>query len=176
MPPTRFTPIPLAEACLFLEPGPVVLLSTSHNGRPNVMAMSGHTVVSSDPPRVGCLVSHRGHSHLNLRKTKECVIAIPDFRLRQKVVNCGSVSGRDVDKFEAIGLTPLAAANVNAPLIAECHANLECRVIDTKLVAKYDFFILEILAAWLSQSKRKLRTLHHAGADLFIVAGKPTAP
>jgi flavin reductase (DIM6/NTAB) family NADH-FMN oxidoreductase RutF len=77
-----------------------------------------------------------------------------------------------VDKFKVFGLTPLAGAEVKAPLIDECFANFECRVVDTRLVTAYNFFILEVVKAWISRSKKRPRTLHHEGRGVFMVAGK----
>ena len=84
----------------------------------------------------------------------------------------GNCSGKKVDKFKKFKLTPLPASQVAAPLIAECYANLECRVVDTKLVAKYNFFILKVVKAWIDPSKKQPRTLHHRGRGVFMVAGK----
>ncbi len=164
--------LPLAEVYRLLEPGPVVLLSTAHRGRANVMAMSWHTMMEFEPPLVGCVISGRNHSFEALRATKECVLAIPTAELAKQVVGCGNTSGRTVDKLEAFGLTPVAASRVKAPLIAECFANLECRVADTKLVATYNFFVLEVVKAWIDRSKKQPRTLHHEGKGVFMIAGE----
>src|ERR1035437_2317337 len=75
-------------------------------------------------------------------------------------------------KFKAFGLTPVAAACVKAPLIAECHASLECKVIDGKLAAKYNFFILEVVKAWIDPARKHPRTIHHQGEGVFMVAGR----
>jgi flavin reductase (DIM6/NTAB) family NADH-FMN oxidoreductase RutF len=81
------------------------------------------------------------------------VIAIPAIDLISKVVDIGNCSGDDVDKFAAFGLTPRPAKRVKAPLVAECFANIECKVVDTSLVNKYNMFILEGVKAW-SDPKR----------------------
>lgn len=164
--------LPLSAVYRLLEPGPVVLLSTSRKGRHNLMAMSGHTVMAYSPPLVGCLVSSRGFTFSVLRATRECVIGVPSRELAPKVVRCGRTSGRDVDKFRAVGLTPLPASRVAAPLIGECYANLECRVVDTRLVARYNFFILEVVKAWVDPSLPRPRTIHHAGKGLFFADGE----
>lgn len=150
----------------------MLLLTTARNGRANVMAMSWQTMLEFEPPLIGCVVSANNYSFAALRKTKECVIAIPTVELAKNVVRCGNISGRDVNKFEATGLTPLPATEVQAPLIAECYVNLECRVTDTALASKYNFFILEVVAAWRNKSIRKPRTIHHAGNGVFIVDGE----
>ena len=136
---------PLSKVYQLLEPGPVVLLTTARKGQPNVMAMSWHMMVEFEPPLVACVVSEADHSFAALRATRECVIAIPALALAPKVVQIGNSSGRDIDKFKAFGLTPVPALRVAPPLIAECFANLECRVADTHLVNKYNLFILEVL-------------------------------
>jgi flavin reductase (DIM6/NTAB) family NADH-FMN oxidoreductase RutF len=100
------------------------------------------------------------------------VIAIPALELAEKVVAIGNCSGRDVDKFEAFGLTPKKAERVSAPLIAECFANVECKVADTRLVNKYGLFILEGCKAWVDPVKRDAKTIHHRGFGRFIVDGE----
>jgi flavin reductase (DIM6/NTAB) family NADH-FMN oxidoreductase RutF len=164
--------LPLSRVYRLLEPGPVVLLATARNGRPNVMAMSWHTMLEFEPPLVGCVVSNRNFTFATLRATKECVVAIPSAELAPKVVRCGNVSGRSVDKFAAFGLTPVPAAVVAAPLVAECPANLECKVVDTQMVNKYNFFVLEVLRAWIEPGSKELRTIHHRGRGVFTVAGR----
>ena len=99
------------------------------------------------------------------------MLNIPTADLAAQVVTCGNASGRDVDKFVASGLTTRPATLVAAPLIAECFANLECRVADTRLMNRYDFFVLEVLKAWTAPGQKNPRTLHHRGYGAFMVAG-----
>ncbi len=163
---------PLAQVYGLLEPGPVVLLSTARAGRLDVMPMSWHTMMEFVPPLVGCVVSSANHSFEVLRKTGECVINIPTADLARTVVACGNASGRSVDKFKNFGLTPVAGTVVKAPLIAECYASLECTVADRKLVAKYNFFVLEVVKAWIDPGRKRPRTIHHQGEGVFFVPGR----
>lgn len=164
---------PLSKVYRLLEPGPVVLVTTAGKGGANVMTMSWHTMLEFEPPLLGCVISSRNFSFTALKASKQCVLNIPTAELVQQVVDCGNTSGRRVDKFKACGLTLIAAACVKPPLIDECYANLECRVVDTKLVAKYNFFILEVLQAWIDPLKKAMpRTLHHRGKGMFMVAGE----
>jgi len=101
--------LPLAKVYQLLEPGPVVLLTTAHKGRANVMTMSWHMMVEFEPPLVGCVISSANYSFAGLRATKQCVIAVPARPLASKVVKVGSCSGREVDKFATCGLTPMPA-------------------------------------------------------------------
>ncbi len=162
---------PLSEVYRLLEPGPVVLLTTAGKGRPNVMPMSWHTMLEFEPPLVACVVSNRNFSFRALKAARECVINIPTVELAKKVVACGNSSGRDVDKFAAFKLTPVAASMVQAPLIAECYANLECKVVDTRAVPEYCLFVLQILKAWIDPALKHPRTIHHRGRGVFMVAG-----
>ncbi|MFC3674086.1 flavin reductase family protein [Ferrovibrio xuzhouensis] len=169
----KLKPLPLGNVYQLLEPGPVVLLATATKaGRPNVMTMSWHMMMEFTPPLVGCVVSSGNHSFAALRATRQCVIAIPARRLAAKVVKVGNCSGRDTDKFSSIGLTPLPAAQITAPLIGECFANLECRVVDTRMVPRYNMFVLEVVQAWTDPAQQNPKTIHHQGWGRFAVDGR----
>ncbi len=163
--------LPLSKVYQLLEPGPVVLLTTARKGHTNVMTMSWHMMVEFEPPLVACVVSNTNHSFAALRATKECVVAVPALELAPTVVGVGNCSGRDVEKFDRFGLTPVPAERVAAPLVAECFANLECKVIDTRLVNKYNLFILEVVKAWSDPAQKNRKTIHHHGYGRFAVDG-----
>jgi flavin reductase (DIM6/NTAB) family NADH-FMN oxidoreductase RutF len=164
--------LPLSRVYRLIEPGPVVLVTTAVGGRENIMTMSWHMMVDFEPPLLACIVSNRNYTFELLKKSKECVINIPTVELAKKVVACGNTSGRKVDKFKKFGLTPSPAACVRAPLIDECYANLECRVINTKLAAQYNIFIVEVVKAWIDRSQKNPRTIHHQGHGKFVVDGE----
>ena len=161
----------LADVYRLLEPGPVVLLTTALKGQTNVMPMSWHTMMEFEPPLVGCVVSNRNHSFGLLRASKECVINVPTVRLISETVHCGNCSGRTTDKFAAFGITPLPAQHVQAPLVGECPVNLECRVVDTRMVTPYNLFVLQVIKAWRDPRPKRLLTFHHLGLGRFMVAG-----
>jgi len=163
---------PLSKVYGLLEPGPVVLVSTAREGRANIMTMSWHTMLEFEPPLVGCVISSRNYTFDIVKATKQCVINIPTVELSKKVVDCGNTSGRTVDKFKEFRLTPAVASSINAPLIDECYVNLECRVIDDKMVPQYNLFILEVIKAWIDPKKEHPQTIHHLGEGVFMVAGE----
>jgi flavin reductase (DIM6/NTAB) family NADH-FMN oxidoreductase RutF len=163
--------LPLQEVYRLLEPGPVVLLTTAHKGRANVMTLSWHMMVEFEPPLVACIISDRNYSFAALRATGECVIAVPALELAAKIVGVGNCSGRQMDKFKRFGLTPVPAALVTAPLVAECFANLECKVTDTRFVNRYNLFVLEVLRAWIDPGQKHPKTIHHHGYGKFVVDG-----
>jgi flavin reductase (DIM6/NTAB) family NADH-FMN oxidoreductase RutF len=163
--------LPLSKVYGLLEPGPVVLVTTCLKGRSNIMTMSWHTMMEFEPPLIGCVISNRNHTYGMLRATKECVISIPTLKLAKKVVGCGNTTGKKIDKFRFFKLSAVPAKRVTAPLIDECYANLECRLIDTRLANKYCFFVLEVVKAWIDPSVKNPRTIHHLGRGNFMVAG-----
>lgn len=163
---------PLSKVYRLLEPGPVVLVTTASKGQPNIMTMSWQTMLEFEPPQLACVISNRNHSFDALKKTRECVINIPTVALAKQVVGIGNCSGRKVDKFRKFALTPLAASCVQPPLIDECYANLECKVVDGRMVAKYNLFILEVVKAWIDPMQKHPQTLHHQGRGTFVVDGE----
>lgn len=167
-----FEEMPAWKAYRLLEAGPIVLVTTSDKGRANVMTMGFHMVVQHSPPLIGCVIGPWDHSYEALRRSGECVIAVPTVDLARKVVDIGNCSGAALDKFKRFRLTALTAKEVAAPLIGECLANIECRVADTALVEAYNLFILEAVRIWIDPARKERRTLHHRGDGTFAVDGR----
>lgn len=159
----------LEKAFTLLEPGPVVFVTTAVGDRRNIMTISW-TMVAGFTPLFAMTTGPWNHSFAALRKTRECVIAIPTVDLIDKVVGVGTCSGADTDKFAAFGLTPLEGRHVGAPLVRECLANIECKVID--FVRKHDFVVVDGVAAYVDPTRRERRTLHAVGDGTFVVDGR----
>ncbi len=163
---------PLSRVYGLLEPGPVVLVTTALDGRPNIMTLSWHTMIEFVPPLVGCVISSRNHTFGLLKATGECVINIPTVEMAAKVVGCGNTSGRRADKFKKFRLSQSPASFLKAPIIDECYANLECKLVDGSMADKYNFFVLEVVKAWVDPSRKNPKTIHHQGWGVFRVDGK----
>jgi flavin reductase (DIM6/NTAB) family NADH-FMN oxidoreductase RutF len=161
-----------SKAYRLLEAGPIVLVTTAQDGRPNVMTMGFHMMVQHEPPLIGCVIGPWDHSHAALVATRECVIAVPTVDLAEKIVDIGNCSGDRIDKFQRFGLTPEPATKVQAPLIRECLANIECRVCDDSLAQAYNLFLLEAVAIRYDDARKERRTLHHNGDGTFTVDGR----
>lgn len=134
----------------YLYPVPVILV-TCGNEKPNIITLAWVGTVCSEPPIVGIGVRAARHSHGLIERTGEFVINIPGEDLLEVTDHCGQVSGRDVDKFAAFGLTPAPASVVKAPLIVECHVNMECKVVQKIPLGAHDLFLGEVVAVHIDE-------------------------
>jgi flavin reductase (DIM6/NTAB) family NADH-FMN oxidoreductase RutF len=159
----------LGRAFTLLEPGPVVLVTTQDEGKKNIMTISW-TMVVDFTPVFAITTGPWNFSFEALRKNGECVIAIPTVDMLDQVVGIGTCSGADTDKFAKFGLTPARGRFVKSPLVKECLANIECRVVD--IVTKHNIVVLEGLAAWVDSARKEKRTIHAVGDGTFIAGGR----
>ena len=162
-------PLKISKAFTLMEPGPVVLVTTNDGKNNNIMTISW-TMVVDFSPTFAITTGAWNYSFTALRKTKECVISIPAVDIIDKVIGIGTCSGADTDKFEKFKLTAVKGKNVKAPLIKECIANIECKVID--IVKKHSIIVLEGVAAYINDSRKEKRTFHAVGDGTFIVDGR----
>ena len=163
---------PIDKVRRFLEPGPIVLVSSAWKGKTNIMTMGWHTVMEFQPSRIGCYITDGNHSFEMIRKSRECVINIPTYDLLKQAIGVGNTSGAEIDKFAKFKLTPVEGDRVKAPLIKECYANFECKVVDASLLNKYSLFILEVVKAHVASSPKYPRTFHYRGDGVFMVSGR----
>src|SRR5436190_17037081 len=125
--PTKWN-FPVSEIRRFLEPGPIVLVSSAYRDKTNIMTLGWHMVLGFKPSLIGCYIWDANYSYDLIRKSKECVINVPTLDLAATAVAIGNSSGRDIDKFAKFKLTASPAVKVGAPLIEECYANFECKL------------------------------------------------
>jgi flavin reductase (DIM6/NTAB) family NADH-FMN oxidoreductase RutF len=163
---------PVSDIRRLLEPGPVVLVSSAWKGRTNIMTMGWHTVMEFSPSVIGCIIADGNHSFGMVKASRECAINIPTLDLARQTVAIGNCSGADVDKFAKFKLTAVPPAEIEAPLIGECYANFECKVVDASLVRQYNFFILQVVRAQAATSPKYPRTIHYRGDGAFMVSGR----
>ena len=158
-----------SKAFTLMEPGPVVFITTNDGEKNNIMTISW-TMVLDFTPMFAITTGPWNYSYAALRKSRECVIAIPTVDQIDQVVGVGTCSGADTDKFEKFGLTPMKGKHVRSPLIKECLANIECKVID--IVKKHNIVVLEGVAAYFDSSRKEKRNIHAIGDGTFIVDGR----
>jgi flavin reductase (DIM6/NTAB) family NADH-FMN oxidoreductase RutF len=159
----------ISKAFTLIEPGPVVFVTTNDGKKSNIMTISW-IMVTDFTPKFAITTGPWNYSFAALRKSNECVISIPTVDLIDKVVGVGTCSGVDTDKFEKFGLTPVKGKNVRSPLIKECLANIECKVID--IVEEHNIVVLEGVAAYIDNSRKEKRTFHAIGDGTFVVDGR----
>ncbi len=162
-------PLKLSKAFTLIESGPVVLVTT-HDGKKNNIMTISWTMVLDFTPVFAITTGEWNHSFRALRKSRECVIAIPTVDMLDQVVGIGTCSGADTDKFAKFKLTPVQGRLVKAPLIKECLANIECKVID--IVRKHNIVVLEAVAAYEDPARKEKRVVHAVGDGTFIVDGR----
>jgi flavin reductase (DIM6/NTAB) family NADH-FMN oxidoreductase RutF len=159
---------PLDQAFTLLEPGPVTLVTTHDGEHDNVMTISWTMVLDFDA-RFAITTGPWNYSWNAIRKTRECVIAIPSSEMLDTVVGIGLCSGSDTDKFKKFGLVRRKASKVDAPLLDECLANIECRVVE--IIEAYGIVILEGMAAHVSSHRKGKSILHAIGDGTFTTDG-----
>jgi flavin reductase (DIM6/NTAB) family NADH-FMN oxidoreductase RutF len=160
---------PLKKAFTFIEPGPVVMITTFDGKKNNIMTISWNMVLDFTP-QFAILTGPWNHSYKALVKTEECVISIPSVAISQKVIKIGACSGKDTDKFKKFNLTALKAKYVKAPLIKESLANIECLVTDH--IKKHNIFVLDGISAWFNDKLKEKRMFHAAGDGTFTIEGR----
>jgi flavin reductase (DIM6/NTAB) family NADH-FMN oxidoreductase RutF len=136
------------------------------------MTMGWHMVMMEEPSLFGCFIWDQNHSFELVRKSRECVINVPTAEMIEAVVGIGNRHGPEPEKFEEFGLTAVAADEVGAPLIAECHSSFECRLIDTSLIPRYSLFVFEVVKAHVAPSPRYPTTVHYRGEGVFMISGR----
>lgn len=161
--------MPLNKVYTLIESGPVVLVTTNDGKKNNVMTISW-TMVVDFTPQFAITTGAWNYSYTALQHTQECVLAIPTVDLLDQVVGVGTCSGADTDKFALFDLTPIPAKYVKAPLLKECLANIECKVVD--MVSRHNIVVLEAVAAHLAPHRKETRMLHAVGDGTFIVDGR----
>lgn len=165
-----FEPYPVSLVHRLIEPGPTVLITTGGEQWPTVMTNGFNMPVGHDGT-LAVIVGPWDTSYRSLRRTGECVVAIPGIGLLEATVDVGNTSSAQVDKWQRLGLTQLPASTISAPLIGECAANIECTVEDDSLVDAYDLWILRAQAAWCHPDA-ETPEFHHRGNGTFTENGQ----
>ena len=162
---------PVEDVRRFLEPGPIVLVSSAWKGQRNVMTLGWHMVLEFTPSRLATMIARGNHSFELIRRSGECVINLPTAEMLDTVVGIGNCSGAVIDKFDHFGLETVAASEVAAPLLSQCHASFECRLVDRSQIARQGLFIWEVVKAHVARVPKLPRTVHYRGDGQFMVSG-----
>ncbi len=167
-----------AKMLRLVNHGPTVLVSSGHGGRNNIITLAWFMPVSMDPPMLAIAIAPGRYSHGLIMRSREYVINVPPSRLLPAVWYCGTKSGSEGDKFRGAKLTPAPASVVAAPLVEECFAHIECRVIRAPTTGDHTLFLGEAVAASVEEKafdghlrlKQPFHTLHHLGGPHFVTS------
>jgi len=168
--------IPLKRANRLINDGCTILVSCRHEDRESIITLAWQSPVSSSPPMAVISVAPPRYSHDIISESGEFIINVPPISLLKETLHCGTVSGRDGDKFASAGLTREAAQVLGAPLIAECIGHSECRVVKEVTAGDHTLFVGEVVAASAAEGlfdeiwqvdREEARTIHHLGGSYF---------
>jgi flavin reductase (DIM6/NTAB) family NADH-FMN oxidoreductase RutF len=168
-----------------LYPLPVVLLTAAAGGKTGIITLAWAGVVNSVPPMVSVSIRPSRFTHGLVEASGQFTLNIPIAAQLRMVDWCGTVSGRDTDKFSAAGLTPVPGERVSAPLIDECPVALECAVRHTLRLGSHDLYVAEVLAVradagLVTAGKLDLAGIaplaYHPGTNAYHAGGGPVAP
>jgi flavin reductase (DIM6/NTAB) family NADH-FMN oxidoreductase RutF len=162
---------PVSQIRRFLEPGPIVLVSSACKGEQNIMTLGWHMMLGFTPARVGLYIWDQNHSFSLIRRSKECVINVPTYDLIDVVIGIGNCHGSEENKFKKFDLTAVAGDRVSAPLIAECYASFECKLVDGSFINKHGLFVFDVVRAHVASSPRYPKTVHYRGDGVFMISG-----
>ncbi|MGB8215709.1 MAG: flavin reductase family protein [Candidatus Methanoperedens sp.] len=154
--------------------------SMDKNGRPNVATLAWITSVSAEPPLFCIAVGRSRYTHQCITGSKEFVLNLPTMDILKEVQLAGTISGREGDKFEKCGLTPVESIALKTPCVKECAAHIECKVIDTKETGDHTLFIGKVVATTCEIGAVKdgvldvsrIKPVLHLGGTFFTTAGE----
>lgn len=130
-----------------LYPVPAVMVSCQRDGeKPNIITVAWAGTICSDPAMLSISVRKERYSYDIIKETGEFVVNLTTKKLCRAADFCGVRSGRDVDKFKEMNLTPQPSEKIKAPGILESPVNLECKVKEVIPLGTHDMFIAEIAA------------------------------
>ena len=159
----------IQRAFTYLESGAVLLVTTNNGKKDNVMTISWQMVMDFTP----CIAITTGdwnESFEAILNTKECCICVPTFDMLDLTVGIGTVHGSECDKFERFGLHRQKSEKVNAPIITECLAAIECKL--EKYIEDYGIFIFNGVQLWENVEKEDRRVIHANGDGTFFADGE----
>jgi flavin reductase (DIM6/NTAB) family NADH-FMN oxidoreductase RutF len=169
----------------FLHPRHTVLVTcVDKTGKANIITLAWTMPISSNPPMVAMSIAPKRLSHRMIKETGEFVINVPTMRIVRQTLFCGRISGTECDKFKDAPLTAAPAKKVRSPIIKECVAHLECKLVQTIPTGDHTLFIGEVVAAYVNRgifnktfNVKKVKPVFHMGGDSFVtIAPKVVTP
>ncbi|MHA1593990.1 MAG: flavin reductase family protein [Candidatus Baldrarchaeia archaeon] len=159
----------------------VLVTARGKEGNINVMTVSWISIASWNPPCVAIFIAPERYTYQLIKESGEFVVNVPTIDLLQKVDLCGSVSGREIDKFKEAGLTPISSLKVKAPSIKECIAHLECQLIKEVETGDHVMLLGRVIAARANKSQfsrtydiRSVKLVYYVGNSEYTTNSNET--
>jgi flavin reductase (DIM6/NTAB) family NADH-FMN oxidoreductase RutF len=159
-----------------LYPRQVVLITAASQDKANVTSVEWITPVSEKPPIVAFSLANSSLTLDLVCSSMEFVVAIPDEKLKDAVILCGSTSGKYIDKFAEAGLTQVKAKKVSAPLILQAVANFECKVLSYRSEGDHTLVIGEVLETHLNENGKPGPLIFSYGKKKLFALQKESLP
>lgn len=134
---------------LLRYPTPVVMVSLSDFvSVDNIITIAWTGIVCSSPPCISISIKPNRYSHDIIKQTGVFGINIPSFNMLSQTDICGTISGRDQNKFELCNFTKFFGSETKVPLIEECAVNYECKVVNSIKIGSHTMFIGQLLSKY----------------------------
>lgn len=171
--------VPVENANRLVNTGCVVLVSSSSEDKDNIVTLAWQSPVSHNPMLLGVAIANVHLSTELINESEEFVINVPNKDLVEETHACGSISGREVDKFEQNNLSKEESVKIKTPAIKECIANIECKVENTVITGDHTLFAGKVQYAKVEEElfnfdkncwkiKPRAELLHHLGSNLYV--------
>jgi len=156
-----------------VAPRPIGWISSRDaQGRVNLAPYSFFNAFNYDPPIIGFSSIAWKDSVQNASETREFTWNLVTRELGDQMNQTSAPLAHGDDEFPFAGLTAVPGRAVKAPLIDECHASFECRLVDTSLIRRYSFFLFEVVKAHVATAPRYPTTVHYRGDGVFMISGR----
>ncbi len=167
--------VPLDMATRLLNHGPLVIVGSKHGNRETLMAVAWITPLSKKPPMAGIMVTRKRFSYELISASGAFSISVPGKDLLEAAIRVGTVSGRQgEDKFKDAGITREEARLIPSPLVKECLAHIECKLLKEEEFGDHVLMAGEILRASVEEEAftdhwilERFRTIAHLGGEWF---------
>lgn len=143
-------------------PCPTALVVTGSMEKANIVTIAWVSLLSSQPPILGISVGQKGMSGEEIKKNGNFSVNIASADIMTESDFCGIVSGKDINKFEATGLTKMTSKIIMSPIIKECPLNFECKLIDAKIIGATNHFVGKIVETHIDTDKLKDQNIYNS--------------
>ncbi|WP_434777832.1 flavin reductase family protein [Neisseria sp. Ec49-e6-T10] len=179
----HYQAVPLEKSYLLLNHGPTVLITSADKGKQNVMSAAWAMPIDFFPPKIAVVIDKSAYSRELIEQSGQFALHVPSKKLANQTLSAGSHCGKNIDKFSLLNLSIQPAQTIQAPIINDCLAVLECQVIfEHENQQKHDLFIAHVTAAWANSNvfdqnrwhiqRDTDKSIHYQAGGTFFAIGE----